>query len=109
VEVSSDILHAVAPLRHKSALPVLLALESKPCGTAELAERLTLAQKTPIAQKDLDYVVQMLSRAGLVATVRVEPADERARTNRRIYGTKHVGWQRVLQALEDLESRSTAP
>jgi hypothetical protein len=98
-EVSGEILRFAAPLRHHAALRVLLALEAEPHGMAELVELLDIEPDAA------EYVVDMLKKAGLIAQVRIEPADPLARTRRRIYGTRHVGWEGVRQALADIKPR----
>jgi hypothetical protein len=98
-EVSGEILRFAAPLRHHAALRVLLALEATPRGLSELVELLDIEPDTA------EYVVEMLKKADLIAQIRIEPADPRARTRRRIYGTRHVGWEGVRQALADIKPR----
>lgn len=98
-EVSAEIVRFATPLRHPSALPLLVALEAKPRGQSELAQLLGIEHRAA------EYLVEMLIKSGLVERVHLEPADGLGRTTRWIYGTCHDGWSGVVQAFANLKAR----
>lgn len=78
-------------------LRVLLALEQERRSTAALAEALD------VSFNSADNAVRKLMAAGLVTVVDKEEAHPAVYTMRRVYGCTVVGWQDVVDALEQLE------
>jgi DNA-binding transcriptional ArsR family regulator len=85
----------VAELAHPVRLPVLLALEQRPCSPSELAEALG----EPFHR--VNHAVKALAAAGLLETVRQERSTN-GNIYRRVYATRHRGWARLAGVLAEI-------
>jgi DNA-binding transcriptional ArsR family regulator len=90
-EVPPEVLRILAELDNPSRLPILLALEQRPCTARELEEALGLGPDR------LQFALKLLRRSGLVTVV------DRRKTTRNlvanVYDTPLKGWAGILKAV----------
>jgi hypothetical protein len=86
----------VGELTHPVRLPVLLALEERPRSPSELADDLG----QPFHR--INHAVKALATAGLLVLIRQERSTNAPNIYRRVYGTRHRGWQQLVDLLEEI-------
>lgn len=78
-------------------LRILIAIEERPMGAAELARLLDL----PFDK--VNWAVRGLAEAGLLTLDRYEPANGRGSALAKVYRTRHTGWDGLAAFLEAMD------